>query len=60
MKFCCFLKGLGLDTGRAEFVLDSAGEAVTKPILHGKAQRPAPLSGKSGKELGGHILKLPS
>ena len=36
MKFCCFSKGLGSDTGIAEFVLDSAGSAVTKPILRGR------------------------
>lgn len=36
VKFCCVLKGLGSDTGKAEFVLESAGAAVTKPRLRGR------------------------
>lgn len=36
VKFSCFSEGLGSDTGIAEFVLDSAGSAVTKPILRGR------------------------
>lgn len=59
---CRFCEDLSPDTvpsSTAESVPPFTGQAVTKPTFQGKAQTPIPLSGQSGKELEGHVLKLP-
>lgn len=59
MKFCCVLKGLGSDTGKAEFALESAGLGCHKAQIMGRYRGLYP-QWEEWRGTGGHVVKLPS